>query len=294
MAPKHKVEVCIVGAGLSGITLGLELEKIGVTTFTIYEKQNDIGGTWMMNTYPNCACDVPSHWYSLSTKLNPNWTSKYSGQPEIQAYWKNIYQTSSLPKHTRFDSTFHRAEWDDATQRYTAEFRNSKGQSFYVKCDVLVSCIGGFSTPLEKPHGMKGIEDFKGEVFHSARWRHDISLKNKRVAVIGNGCSAAQFVPVISEDKSTEVLNFSRTPSWFAPRDQKDYSSLTKWVFANIPYTMRTYRNWIAMTSDSRYLVWMLRFSWIRHYVEEVSCEALLSVTMSRFWENMAVIEHVG
>ncbi|KAK4053089.1 FAD/NAD(P)-binding domain-containing protein [Microbotryomycetes sp. JL201] len=265
-------EIVIVGAGLSGVTLGLELRKKGITSFTIYEKNKDVGGTWYQNVYPECACDVPSHWYSLSTELNPNWTSKYSPQPEILD-WKGVYLKSGLPKHTKFDSTFVKAVWDEQRQGYDCEFKNSAGDSFNVRCDVLVSCIGGFSTPLDKPHGMKGIESFKGEVFHSARWRHDIDLKGKRVAVVGNGCSAAQFIPAIAKEKSTHVINFSRTPSWFMPRDQKQYSSMTKWMFRNVPGVMRVYRDYIATMSDSRYLVWMLQFKTIRHYVEQVSAD---------------------
>lgn len=107
----------------------------------------------------------------------------------------------------RFDSNFQKATWDDAAQQYQVEFKTSKDETFYVKCDVLVSCIGGFSTPLDKPRGMKGIDDFKGQIFHSARWRHDISLKNKRVAVIGNGCSAAQCVQRVN-CTATSLLTF--------------------------------------------------------------------------------------
>ncbi|KAM0753779.1 FAD/NAD(P)-binding domain-containing protein [Meredithblackwellia eburnea MCA 4105] len=269
--PKYKVDVVIVGAGLSGMILGIELKKrLGLHSFTIYEKQTDVGGTWRDNYYPGCACDVPSHWYSLSTELNPNWTHKFSSQPEIQQYWKNVYQKHNLVANTQLDSTFVSAKWIEKTQGYECLFkRTSTGEEFTVKCNVLVSCIGGFSTPLDKPHGMKGIEDFKGPKFHSARWNYDVDLSGKRVGVIGNGCSATQFIPIISEDKSTEVINFSRSPSWFAPRPQKAYSETTKAIFRNVPGVMRLYRDFIAATSDARYLVWMLKLSPVRHYVEE-------------------------
>ncbi|SCZ95827.1 BZ3500_MvSof-1268-A1-R1_Chr8-1g09824 [Microbotryum saponariae] len=270
--PKNQPTIAIIGGGLSGLTLALELKKnLGLEkTVTIYEKHpHDVGGTWRDNYYPGCACDVPSHWYSLSTELNPDWTSKYSGQAEIQKYWQGIYKKHNLAKQTKFDSTFIKGEWDAVAQGYNVEFKRKDGSTFSIKCDVLISCIGGFSTPLDKPHGMKGIDSFKGPVFHSARWRKDVDLKGKRVAVIGNGCSAAQFIPILAEEKSTQVINFSRTPSWFAPRDQKDYSRVTKAAFRYVPGLMRSYRNFIAITSDSRFVVWWLQFSTLRHYVEE-------------------------
>ncbi|ORY55310.1 hypothetical protein BCR35DRAFT_322707 [Leucosporidium creatinivorum] len=284
MAQKHPIKVVIVGAGLSGITLGIELQRRGIDSFTLYEKNaEDVGGTWRDNTYPNCACDVPSHWYSLSTELNPDWTSKYSSQPEIQRYWKKVADKHRIKEHAIFNRTFVKATWVVERQGYHCEFASAEGETFAVDCDVLISCIGGFSTPLDRPHGMKGIERFQGPVFHSARWRYDVDLKGKRVGVIGNGCSAAQFVPAISADKTTEVLNFSRTPSWFAPRDQKDYSTLTKAAFRYIPGFMRSYRNWIAVTSDSRFIVWMLQFSALRHYVEEWSASYIRSQSPPKY-----------
>ncbi|KAI5480947.1 hypothetical protein MNV49_006757 [Pseudohyphozyma bogoriensis] len=278
------VRVAIIGAGLSGIVLAIELKrKLNLDTFTIYERNNDVGGTWRDNFYPGCACDVPSHWYSLSSELNPNWTHKYSSQPEIQAYWKQVHAKHNLGSHTQYDRNFVSATWDSTTATYHAIFKNLAGETFNIECEVLISAVGGFSKPLEKPESMKGLERFEGETFHSARWRRDVELKGKRVGVIGNGCSATQFIPIISEDKSTTVYNFSRSPSWFMPRPQKAYSSLTKSIFRHVPGAMRMYRNFLAVTCDSRYLVWMMSMSPIRHYVEEVAAKYIRDTSPQKY-----------
>ncbi|KAL8292094.1 hypothetical protein RQP46_001560 [Phenoliferia psychrophenolica] len=269
--PEHEVRIAIIGAGISGMILAIELKKrLNIDTFTIYERMADVGGTWRDNYYPGCACDVPSHWYSLSTELNADWTHKFSSQPEIQRYWKGVYEKHNLAANTQLDSTFVKAVWNAENQTYTCDFRTSAGKEFTIECDVLVSAIGGFSSPLDKPVGMKGLDLFKGPTFHSARWNNEVDLAGKRVGVIGNGCSATQFIPIITKDKTTDVLNFCRTPSWFAPRPQKAYSSVTKAAFRYVPGLMRSYRNFIAITSDSRYIIWKLNMAPIRHFAEEV------------------------
>lgn len=197
----------------------------------------------------------------------------------------------NIKAHIKFDRSFVKATWDQERHGYTCEFLSAAGETFIVKCDVLVSCIGGFSTPLDKPHGMKGIERFSGVSFHSARWRHDVDLKGKRVGVIGNGCSAAQFIPAITEDKSVEVINFSRSPSWFAPRDQKDYSSFRKALFRYVPGYMRLYRDFIAITSDGRFPVWWLENSTLRHYVEEWSANYIRSKSPPKYHDFLVPSE---
>ncbi|KAL8278353.1 hypothetical protein RQP46_009245 [Phenoliferia psychrophenolica] len=267
--PTKQVRVAIIGGGISGMVLAIELKKIGLSSYTIYERMTDVGGTWRDNYYPGCACDVPVHWYSLSTELNPDWPTKFSGQPEIQKYWKRIYEKHQLASNTQLDSTFLSAVWNDASG-YTCKFKSTaSGKEFTVVCDVLVSAIGGFSTPKEKPPGMEGLELFGGKSFHSARWNKDVELSGKRVAVIGNGCSGAQFIPIISEDPTTDVINFCRTPNWFAPRPQKSYSSVTKAAFRYVPGLMRTYRNFIALSGDARFAAWQLKNAGLRTMAEE-------------------------
>ena len=255
-----------------------------------------------------CACDVPSHWYSLSTELNPDWTAVFSGQPEIKKYWDFVFKKHGLAEKTKFSTLFVGAVWSEERQNYEVEFKDLvSGKEWKEEFEVFISGMGGLSVPIDRPAGMKGVEDFQGEVFHSARWRHDVSLAGKRVGVIGaslldtntltrtdpyhdtgNGCSASQFVPIIAEDRSTEVLNFvrsvlcyhsfdskltmriDRTPNYYMPRPQANYSAVTKWTFRNVPGVMRAYRNFIASASDLRYVVWQLNWAPLRHYVEEV------------------------
>jgi cation diffusion facilitator CzcD-associated flavoprotein CzcO len=179
---------------------------------------------------------VPGHWYSLSTDLNPRWQSYYAGQPELRAYWENLWHKYDLAKHTVLGTTVTEAVWNNETQRYTVHTQNLKTkETGSVEAEGVFWAIGGFQGALY-PKDVPGRETFKGEVFHSAAWRHDVVLKKKRVAVIGNGCSAwviffflcslcctyrlrsAQLIPEISKDPSVHVTNFCRTPQWFVPR----------------------------------------------------------------------------
>jgi len=259
MAPRE-LRVVIVGAGASGIIAAIELkQKLGIKA-KLFERNEGPGGTWHENVYPGCACDVPSHWYSYSKEQNPDWATAFAGQPEIQAYWERLYSKHELGKQTTYSVRFLRADWISERQVYVSQFESVKDttQKFTMESELLISAIGGFSIPLEKPVGMAGIESFKGERFHSARWNYGIDLKNKRVAVIGNGCSASQFIPVISAEPTTQVVNFSRTPSWFVGRDNGAFSPLVKTAFRYVPFLQRIYRAVIVAQYDMRWLVWPL------------------------------------
>ena len=139
---------------------------------------------------------------------------------------------------------------------------------------MLVSAIGGFSTPLDRPPDIPGLDSFAGVTFHSARYKHEVELAGKRVGVIGNGCTGAQLVPSLANapesERPSQIINFCRTPSWFVPREQKAYSGTAKALFRSVPGLMRAYRWWIAATNDARFVVWRLSNSTLRHYVEEV------------------------
>jgi len=284
---KRDPRIAIIGGGLSGITVALELKKkLGLTSFTIYEKQSQPGGTWRDNTYPGCACDVPSHWYSLSTEQNPNWSMVYSPQPEIQAYWVAVHKKHNLQAFTQYDSSFESARWNSSKSVYEIKFarQSDKSQTFMIEAEILISAIGGFSKPLDEPPSLKGLKDFQGERFHSARWRHDVSLANKRVGIIGNGCSAAQFLPEVAKDPSTHILNFSRTPSWFFPRhDQREYSAFTKFAFAHIPLVMKAYRAFLAVSMDTTWINWRKDLPSIRHYAEEVSAAHIRKTAPAKY-----------
>ncbi|KAI0273330.1 hypothetical protein BC834DRAFT_203637 [Gloeopeniophorella convolvens] len=242
--------VLIIGAGVAGIVAAIALKQdLRYEGFTIYEKAQDgVGGVWRENTYPGCGSDVPGHWYSFSRALNPRWASYYPQQPELRAYWDGLWTAHGLRAHTRCGTEVVRATWDARAQRYAVVLEDvASGAQRTVSAQVVISGEGGFKAPVVPPD-LRGAEVFKGAAWHSAAWRHDVPLKGKRVGVIGNGCSAAQFVPKISEDPSVEVINFARTPQWYAPR-------WVKWVFAHVPFVMRAYRAFLMARTDMGYLL---------------------------------------
>jgi cation diffusion facilitator CzcD-associated flavoprotein CzcO len=138
---------------------------------------------------------VPGHWYSLSTDLNPRWQTYYANQPELRVYWENLWLKYDLARHTVLSTAVTGAEWSNEDQRYTVQMENTTtGEKSTVEAEVMLYAIGGFQGP-QYPKDIHGLDNFKGELFHSARWRHDVILKNKRVGVIGNGCSACVLSP---------------------------------------------------------------------------------------------------
>lgn len=249
--------VIIVGAGLAGISTAIQLKKkLRFENFTIYEKADTVGGTWRQNTYPGCGSDIPGHWYSLSTDLNPYWSSHHVSQPEILAYWKDLYRKYDLAAHTVFGHGIHYAEWDSDRQVYKVVVKNAAtGEQTNVEAEILFLAIGGFSSPAY-PKDITGIDKFRGLVWHSAEWRHDVDLRGKRVGLIGNGCSVTQILPKISADSSVKVVNFCRTPQWFIPRPNFRYATWLKWVFAHVPLVMRWYRISIMAQSDINFVMY--------------------------------------
>ena len=190
--PSH-VRVVIIGAGFGGIGAGIRLRQAGVTDFVILERAAAVGGTWRDNTYPGCACDVPSHLYSYSFAPNPGWSHSFSRQPEIWRYLEDVTDRYGLREHLVFGAEVIRADWDAGPARW--RLRTSRGE---VTADVLI-CASG---PLSEPSlpDVPGLADFPGEIFHSARWDHSYSLEGKRVAVVGTGASAIQIVPKIQPE----------------------------------------------------------------------------------------------
>jgi len=241
-APHH--DVIVVGSGFSGLGMAIFLKKAGRNDFLLLEKADDIGGTWYDNHYPGAACDVPSHMYSYSFEQNPDWTRMYSGQPEILAYMRRCADKYDLRPHVRCGQELLEARWVEAEQRW--HLRTGTGDRY--TCRVLVSGIGGLSRPaLPK---VKGLEDFQGEVFHSARWNHDVDLKGKRVAVIGTGASAIQFVPEVAQVAGKLVL-FQRTAPWLVPKPDGQLPETLKTAFRKIPGTQTLFRNFIYWQAEA-------------------------------------------
>jgi cation diffusion facilitator CzcD-associated flavoprotein CzcO len=219
--------VAIVGSGFAGIGTGIRLKHDGIDDFVILERADDLGGTWRDNSYPGCACDVPSHLYSFSFAPNPRWTSTFSGQPEIWQYLRECADRYGIGPHIRFAEEVLEAAWDEDARRW--RLRTS---SRAVTADVLVSGAGALSEP-SVPR-LPGLETFAGTTFHSARWNHEHDLTGRDVAVIGTGASAIQFVPQI-QPQVRRLLVFQRTPPWIVPRRERPLTRVEHAVYRALP-----------------------------------------------------------
>ncbi|HWJ81532.1 MAG TPA: NAD(P)/FAD-dependent oxidoreductase [Nocardioides sp.] len=239
-----EVDHLIIGAGFAGLCSAIKLQEAGETDFVVIEKDSDVGGTWHANTYPGAACDVPSHLYSFSFALNPDWSSHYSPQPEIHAYIRRVAEESGTLDRFVFDTAVRDARWDDAQGRWLV---STTGGEYAAR--TLISGSGGLSEP--RMPDIDGIDSFQGEVFHSARWNHDVDLTGKRVAVIGTGASAIQIVPELQKVVGRLDV-YQRTPNWVIPRNERKYTSLEKQLFRRVPLVQRAVRAGIYAQLESR------------------------------------------
>ncbi|KAL4250060.1 FMO family protein [Abortiporus biennis] len=254
MPNKQSPRVVIIGGGIGGLMAGINLRRTHqYENFTIYEREDDIGGTWKTNTYPGCASDVETHWFSLSTDLNPNWRKSHVLQPDLLAYWKSLAKKYNLWSRIVCNTTVLSAEWDDENQLYRVKLQDVRSKEIREDyANIIISATGIFSTP--RYPRIDDIERFKGNSFHSAEWNHDVDLRNKRVAVIGNACSGAQFIPVISEDPTASVVNFCRSPQWVVnTRPPANIGAVKRWIFAHIPFVMRIHRSLIFASQELFY-----------------------------------------
>ncbi|KIJ17728.1 hypothetical protein PAXINDRAFT_72805 [Paxillus involutus ATCC 200175] len=243
---KQEPRVVIIGAGVGGLTYAIALKRqFGFENFTTYEKADEVGGCWRANTYPGCSSDVEIHWYSLSSDLNPNWNKPHGLQPEIQEYWIGLSQKYQLYPHLVFNTKVISAEWDSSANHYNILVEDIlTGKRMTSTAEIVISAVGVLEIP-NIPYEMSGIQKFEGISFHSAEWPRGLDLRHKRVAVVGNASSGAQFVPFISADPSVDVVNFIRTPVLFNTRLHTPYSDTEKWIFANIAFAMRLHRAYI-------------------------------------------------
>ncbi len=221
-----EIGIGIIGAGISGLLMGIRLKQAGIDHFTIYEKSDDVGGTWKHNTYPGLHCDVPSHLYSYSFAPNPNWTQPFAAQREIQAYLRDCADKFGLNPHLRMGISIETARYQQNDGMW--ELTTESGE--VIRHNVLVGATGGLTAPsLPK---VSGLERFEGLSWHSGAWRHDIDLTGKRVAVIGSAASAVQVVPHVA-DTARELFVFQRSPNWVMPRRNTPYSDAMKAAFAD-------------------------------------------------------------
>ncbi|KQV04583.1 MULTISPECIES: NAD(P)/FAD-dependent oxidoreductase [unclassified Kitasatospora] len=223
------VRVAVVGSGFGGLGAGVRLRRAGITDFVILERADSVGGTWRDNSYPGCACDVPSHLYSFSFAPNPDWPRSFSGQPDIRAYLERVTDTFGLRPHLRFNAEVTELRWEQEHTRW----RISTAAGDWT-ADAVVSASGPLADP-QIPE-LPGLAEFPGKVFHSSRWDHDYDLTGKRVAMVGTGASAAQIIPQI-QPKVGKLTVFQRTPAWVLPRRDREISGAEKWLHAKLPPT---------------------------------------------------------
>ncbi len=240
-------EVLVVGSGFAGLGQLLALRRAGITDVVLLEKSEALGGTWRDNTYPGCACDIPSHMYSLSTVPNPDWSRSYSPQPEIREYLERVADAEDLRRHVRFGQEMTGATWDEQSRTWTVHTRG--GRSWRAR--FLVHGVGALHLP--KTPDLPGAASFDGPSFHSAKWDHDVDLRGKKVAVIGTGASAIQFVPQIA-GVVAEVQLYQRTPAWVLPKNDKPLPEGRRRFFARHPRAHRAYRSAMYAALESRAL----------------------------------------
>jgi len=236
-------DIVILGAGMSGICMAIELKRAGIDSFVVLEQSGGVGGTWWDNTYPGAQCDVPSHLYSFSFELKPDWTRVFAPSREIQAYVEHCVRRYGLASHLRLNTEIRAAGYDERAARW----RVTTTQGLIYRPRFFVLSLG----PLNHPRLPPGAEVFRGELMHTARWNHHYDFRGKRVAVIGSAASAVQVVPALAE-QAAQLTVFQRTPSWIVARPDRCYSRVERWLFRAAPLA-RAYRAWLYWRFEANF-----------------------------------------
>lgn len=254
MSARADHRIAIIGAGFGGLGTAIKLLEQGEDDFVILEKGGDVGGTWYWNTYPGCQCDIPSHLYSFSFALKPDWSRTYSKQPEIHAYLRETAERFGVMPYVRLETEVTGAEWDE--EQHVWRLETSGGP---LSAEVVIAAPGGLSEPSWPD--VPGLHDFEGPLVHSARWDGDGDLAGKRVAVIGTGASAIQIVPQI-QPKVASLSVFQRTPPWVVPHRDRPLTRIEKALYRRLPVLQRAVRAMVYWTHELLVpgLVWDRRF----------------------------------
>ncbi|MCA6064924.1 flavin-containing monooxygenase [Thalassolituus marinus] len=230
---KQHWDIVIIGAGVSGIGAAVRLLQQGFTDFIVLEKYDELGGTWRDNTYPGCACDVPSALYSYSFAQKPDWSRAFAGQAEILDYVHNTADKQGVKPFIRYGVDVQASRWNDAQQQW--QLQTSAGD---ISANKLISAVGYLHEPIMP--NLPGLSEFPGKVFHSSRWDHECDLRDKKVAVIGTGASAIQFIPEI-QPQVNKLSVFQRTPQWILPKPDHRIPAIER-AFFRIPLTLNSWR----------------------------------------------------
>ena len=228
------LDTLVIGAGFAGIGMGIRLKRRGTHSFAILERAGQVGGTWRDNSYPGVACDIPSHLYSYSFRPNPNWSQFYSPGGEIWEYLSTSAIEEGLLEHLRVGVDVQSMDWDEAA----ALWRLTTSRGVFT-CRTLILACGRLSEP--RIPAVPGIDDFRGEAFHSARWTPDVNLDGKRVAVVGSGASAVQLVPRLAE-RAAQLVVLQRSAPYVIPRDDRAYSPAERALLARDPAELSSLR----------------------------------------------------
>jgi cation diffusion facilitator CzcD-associated flavoprotein CzcO len=239
----RRAHIGIVGAGFGGLGLGIKLREAGVEDFVIWERDSEVGGTWWANSYPGCQCDVPSHLYSFSFALNPDWSNTYSPQPEIFEYLRDCADRFGLRRHIHLRCAARDAAWQERDGVWRVETDEGPWE-----VDILVAAPGGLSEP--RIPDIPGLDTFTGTTFHTAAWNHDHDLAGRRVAVVGTGASAIQVVPSI-QPKVEQLTVFQRTPPWVVPHSARPTTPLERELYRRVPGLQRAVRAGIYLGREA-------------------------------------------
>jgi cation diffusion facilitator CzcD-associated flavoprotein CzcO len=261
--PKPDHEVAIIGAGLGGLGMAATLKRKNIQDFVIFERADDVGGTWRDNTYPGIAVDIPVFAYQFSYDLKPDWSRFFPRGHEVKAYIDEYTDKYGIRPHIRFNSEVRSRIWDEANHLWRLDVGGQE-----VTARFVISAIGPFVDP--KPAEIPGLDDFEGKLIHSARWDHDYELAGKRVAIVGTGASAVQIVPSIGRDVGRLDV-YQRTPIWISPKLDPKIPDWMKRMFRRLPFTERIARN-VASAGVEFIIIFMTvnfgRFPWIVKGVE--------------------------
>jgi 4-hydroxyacetophenone monooxygenase len=243
VAPDRRFRVVVIGAGMSGLLAAHRLRQAGLDV-TVVEKNHDVGGTWLDNSYPGCRVDVHNHFYSYTFAPRRDWPGYFSTQDVLLDYFRSVADEHDLRPLIRFGTEVTAVEYDEGTSTWTLQLLEEGGREATLEAEAVVSAVG----QLNRPHvpTITGADRFDGPAFHSARWDHSVDLAGRRVAVIGTGASAAQFVPEIA-DEVAHLDVFQRTPAWFIPTPDyhDEVSAEEQWLFTHVPGYANWYRFWL-------------------------------------------------
>jgi len=275
--PHHAV--AIIGAGFAGVGLAHLLQRSGRHDVVVLERASEVGGTWRDNTYPGAQCDVPAHLYSFSFAPNPDWTRTYADGAEIQQYLRDCADRFGIRPLLRLDTTVTEVRWDDVQRRWRISTTGPDGDAVHT-ASVVVMATGLLSEP--SVPDLEGLDSFSGVSFHSGAWRHDVDLRGRRVAVVGTGASAVQFVPAIAP-VAEHVSVFQRTPPWVVPRSNPPIDARRRARYRRLPLLQRLARAKTFWSRELYALALTRRTRWLergeqlarRHLADQVPDPAL-------------------